>query len=154
MQVISNGKLSPLASNVASVGKGAAKNLMVAETLEGYASLLEKVIKFPSEVSLPKAFVQIPSKLKEEWRWHLFGAFSKSAYEERTLRISRSLDKIEEQWNRTQRESSRSITSIDESFLYDIWKEEKDNEILNARKRREEEEVRSCCRALICLRQN
>ncbi|OAY62221.1 uncharacterized protein LOC110614988 isoform X2 [Manihot esculenta] len=142
LQLILNGKLSPVARNIASVGKGTARNLMVAETVEGYASLLEKIIRLPSEVALPEAFVEIPSKLKEEWRWHLFGAFSKSAYEERTLRISRSLDKIEEQWNRTQRESSRSITSIDESFLYDIWKEEKDNEILNARKRREEEELK------------
>ncbi|XP_043812637.1 uncharacterized protein LOC110615186 isoform X4 [Manihot esculenta] len=138
MQVISNGKLSPLASNVASLGKGAAKNLMVAETLEGYASLLGKVIKFPSEVSLPKAFVQIPSKLKEEWRWHLFGPFFNLTYGDRTLRSSRFLDKVEEQWNH----SYGSITSNDESFSYEIWKEEKENEILNVRKRREEEELK------------
>ncbi|KAJ9171458.1 hypothetical protein P3X46_014825 [Hevea brasiliensis] len=142
LQVISNGKLSPLARNIASVGKGTARNLMVTETVEGYASLLEKVISFPSEVALPKACVQIPSKLKEEWRWHLFETFLNLAYEDRTLRISRFLEKIEEQWNHTQSESSGSIAPNEESFSYDIWKEEKDNEILNARKRREEEELK------------
>ncbi|KAF2291193.1 hypothetical protein GH714_020600 [Hevea brasiliensis] len=142
LQVISNGKLSPLARNIASVGKGTAKNLMVAETVEGYASLLEKVIRLPSEVALPKAFVQIPAKLKEEWCWHRFGAFLNLTYEDRTLRSSRFLDKVEEQWNHTQRESSGSITSNDESFSYEIWKEEKDNQIFNARKRREEEELK------------
>ncbi|KAJ9188273.1 hypothetical protein P3X46_003644 [Hevea brasiliensis] len=142
LQVISNGKLSPLARNIASVGKGTAKNLMVAETVEGYASLLEKVIRLPSEVALPKAFVQIPAKLKEEWCWHRFGAFLNLTYEDRTLRSSGFLVKVEEQWNHTQRESSGSITSNDESFSYEIWKEEKDNQIFNARKRREEEELK------------
>lgn len=42
LQLILNGKLSPVARNIASVGKGTARNLMVAETVEGYASLLEQ----------------------------------------------------------------------------------------------------------------
>ncbi|XP_050237240.1 uncharacterized protein LOC126686964 isoform X2 [Mercurialis annua] len=141
-QVISNGKLSPLARNIASVGKFTAKNMMVAETVEGYAYLLENIIKLSSEVAIPKAIVQIPSKLIEEWRWDLFEAFSNSTYEDSTLRSSRFLTKVEEQWNHAQREIYNSVGSNDESFSYDIWEEEKNNQILYARKRREEQELK------------
>ncbi|XP_065859800.1 uncharacterized protein [Euphorbia lathyris] len=142
LQVISKGKLSPLARNIASIGKGAAKNLMVAETVEGYASLIESVIKFPSEVALPKAVVEIPSKLKEEWRWHLFEAFLNSSNEDSNSRSSGFLMKVEEQWNHTIRESSGSLASYEESFLYEIWEEEKNNQILLLKKKREEEEIK------------
>ncbi|KDP28542.1 hypothetical protein JCGZ_14313 [Jatropha curcas] len=142
LQVISKGKVSPFAHNIASIGKGTAKNLMVAETVEGYASLLENVIKLPSEVAPPKAVVHIPSKFKEQWCWHLFEVFLNSTYEDRTSRSSRFLNMVEEQWNHSQKGSSGSIASNDESFSYEIWKEEKNNLILNARKRREEEELK------------
>ncbi|EEF50609.1 transferase, transferring glycosyl groups, putative [Ricinus communis] len=142
LQVISKGKLSPLARNIASIGKGTAKNLMVAEAVEGYASLLESIIKLPSEVAPPKAVAQIPPKLKEEWSWHLFEAFLNSTYEDRVLTSSRFLIKVEEQWNHSQREISSSIASNDESFSYDIWEEEKNIQILNAKKRREEQELK------------
>ncbi|WCJ22677.1 glycosyl transferase family 1 protein [Euphorbia peplus] len=142
LQVISKGKLSPLARNIASIGKGAAKNLMVAETVEGYASLLESVIKLPSEVASPKAVVEIPSKLKEEWRWHMFEAFLNSSNEDRNSRSSGFLLKVEEQWNQTKRESSGSLPSYEESFLYEIWEEEKNNQVLLSRKKREDEEIK------------
>lgn len=142
LQVISKGKLSPLARNIASIGKGTTKNLMVLETVEGYALLLENVLKLPSEVAPPKAVTELPPKLKKEWRWHLFEAFLNSSYEDRTLRSTNFLKKVEEKWNHTQRDSYGPIATTDESFSYVIWEEEKNNAILNTRKRREEEEVR------------
>ena len=57
-----------MAHNIASIGRGTVKNLMVQETVEGYTLLLENVLKLPSEVAPPKAVIEIPSKLKEEGR--------------------------------------------------------------------------------------
>lgn len=137
--MISEGKLSPLVHNIASLGKSTAKNLMVMETVEGYASLLENLLKFPSEVASPKAVTEIPPKLKEEWQWNLFAASGHSTYTNRTSRSHRFLDKFEEQWSQSQ--TGGSVTT-DESFPYSIWEEEKLIGIANAKKRREEDEVR------------
>uniref|UniRef100_A0A2P2JAP5 Glycosyl transferase family 1 domain-containing protein n=1 Tax=Rhizophora mucronata TaxID=61149 RepID=A0A2P2JAP5_RHIMU len=142
LQVISKGKLSHLACDIASKGKVTAKNLMVIETIEGYALLLENGLKLPSEVAPPKAFIDIRPKLKEEWHWHLFEAFLNSTYEDRSLRSSRFLKKFEEQWNHSQRESHGSIAATSELFSYEIWEEEKKNEMLNRKKRREDEELK------------
>jgi hypothetical protein len=144
LQAISKGTLSPLARNIASIGKSTSKNLMVLETIEGYATLLENVLKLPSEVALPKAVPEIPPKLKKEWCWNLFKAFLNSTHEDVTLKSYRYLNKVEEQWNHEQGESTGSIAATDDSFSYDIWVEEKNILMLNTRKRREEEEVRVC----------
>lgn len=141
MQVISKGKLSPLARNVASIGRDTAKNLMVLETIEGYAFLLENVLKLPSEAVPPKDIAEIPLNLKEKWQWHLFEGVLNLTYSNRTLRSSKFLDNLEEQWNHTQGRRSGSITAVNDSFIYSIWVEEKQIEIANSRKRREEEEV-------------
>ncbi|PSS24241.1 Phosphatidyl-myo-inositol mannosyltransferase [Actinidia chinensis var. chinensis] len=139
LEVVSNGKLSPLARNIASIGKRTAKNLMVLETIEGYASLVENVLNLPSEVKTSKAVGEIPSKLKEEWQWQLFESVSDSTYPNRTLRRHKFLEEIEKKWNRTQTQSSGTVTGMDETFLYGIWQEEKSIEMANTRKRREEE---------------
>ena len=131
--MISEGKLSPLVHNGSSLAKDTAKNLMVMETVEGYASLLENLLKFPSEVAFPKAVTEIPPKLKEEWKWNLFAASAHSTYANRTLRSLRFLDKLEEQWSQSQTGGSGSVIAIDESFPYDIWEEEKLIGIANAR---------------------
>ena len=144
LQAISKGTLSPLARNIASMGKNTAKNLMVLETVEGYATLLENVVELPSEVTPPKAVSEIPPKLKKEWCWHLFKAFMNSTHEDRTLKSSRYLKTVEEQWNYMQKESSGSIAATNDSFSYDIWEEERNIMMLNTRKRREEEEVSVC----------
>ncbi|CBI40456.3 unnamed protein product, partial [Vitis vinifera] len=141
LQMISEGKLSPLVHNIASLGKSTAKNLMVMETVEGYASLLENLLKFPSEVASPKAVTEIPPKLKEEWQWNLFAASGHSTYTNRTSRSHRFLDKFEEQWSQSQTGGSGSVTT-DESFPYSIWEEEKLIGIANAKKRREEDELK------------
>ncbi|KAJ0110733.1 hypothetical protein Patl1_00531 [Pistacia atlantica] len=142
LQVIANGKLSPLAHNVASIGRGTVKNLMVLETIEGYGLLLENVLKLPSEVAMPKAIKELPPKFKEEWQWQLFEAFSNSTYEERASRSDRFLKQVEGQWNLTLRESYGTVPATDDSFSYEIWEEEKSLGIFNMRKRREEEELK------------
>ena len=95
---------------------------------------------------------EIPPKLKEEWKWNLFVASAHLTYANRTLRSLRFLDKLEEQWSQSQTGGSGSVIAIDESFPYDIWEEEKLIGIVNARKRREEDEVRDVEGSIItCL---
>ncbi|OVA16537.1 Glycosyl transferase [Macleaya cordata] len=141
-QAISNTKLSPLARNIASIAKDPARNLMVSETIEGYAFILEKVLKFPSEVAPPKAITDIPPRLKEEWQWHLFEEIESPKYLNRTLRSYSFLDKVEELWNESHMENSGFTSAISEAFSYTDWEEEKAIEMINARKRREEEELK------------
>ncbi|CAL9007370.1 unnamed protein product [Prunus brigantina] len=139
LQVISKGKLSPLARNIASIGRGTAKSMMVSETIEGYASLLENVLMLPSEVAPPRAVAEIPPKLKEQWQWHLFEAVSNLTHLDRNLRSHTFLDDFEEQYNRTQQQTFNAITATNYSFLYSIWAEEKFSQMVNSKKRREEE---------------
>ncbi|KAL5718897.1 hypothetical protein ACHQM5_011751 [Ranunculus cassubicifolius] len=141
-QAISDGKLSSLAQNVASIGMGPAKNLMVSETIEGYASLLANVLKFPSEARPPKAVADIPPRMKEEWQWHLFDDLVDSKYLNKTLKTYTFIDAIEEQWNSTSGENSVSGKAIDEAFSYTNWEEERLIEMINTRKRREDEELK------------
>ncbi|KAM2647592.1 hypothetical protein TB1_000820 [Malus domestica] len=139
LQVISKGKLSPLAHSIASIGRGTAKSLMVSETVEGYASLLENVLMLPSEVALPRDVVKIPPKLKERWQWHLFEAVSNSTYLDRNLRSNAFLDDFEEQYNRTQEERLNATSATNYSFIYSIWEEEKYIQMVSTKRRREEE---------------
>ncbi|XP_061997016.1 uncharacterized protein LOC133714780 isoform X1 [Rosa rugosa] len=139
LQVISKGKLSPLSRNIASLGKRTAKSLMVLESVEGYASLLENVLKLPSEVSHPKAAAEITPKWKEKWQWHLFEAVSNSSYLDRNLRSHAFLDVFEEQYNHTEQQKLNSIIGSNHSFIYSIWEEEKYTEMANSKRRKEEE---------------
>ncbi|XP_068330544.1 uncharacterized protein [Pyrus communis] len=139
VQVISKGKLSPLARNIASIGRGTGKSLMVSETVEGYASLLENVLILPSEVAPPRAVAKIPPKLKEKWQWHLFEAVSNSTYSDRNLRSHAFLDDFEEHYNRTREERLNGTTAINYSFMYSIWEEEKYIQMDSTKRRREEE---------------
>lgn len=143
LEVISKGKISPLARNIASIGRSTAKNLLVSEAIEGYASLLQNILRLPSEVAPPKAVSEIPPNLKEQWQWHLFGSVSNLTYHNRTSRSYTYLDKYEEQWNYPKKSRS-SITAADnDSFLYRIWEEEKNIQMAVTRRRREEEQVKS-----------
>ncbi|CAL5383092.1 unnamed protein product [Camellia sinensis] len=138
-EVVSDGQLSPPARKIAEIGIHTAKNLMVLETVEGYASLLENILKLPSEVAPSKAVNEIPSKLKEEWQWKLFESISDSTYPNRMLRSHKFLEKIEKEWNHTQTPRSGPAIATDETFLYSIWQEQKYTEMANTRKRREDE---------------
>lgn len=154
-QVISKGQLSLLAQNIASIGKRHAKNLMVSETIEGYALLLGNVLKLPSEVANPKAIADIPLPLKKEWQWHLFEEIVDFKYPYRIFKNFSILDKVEKLWNPAPREGSPNVSStVDQAFFTTNWEELKSTEIENARKRREEEEVRNVegiCFLALCL---
>lgn len=148
LQLVSNGELSVLAHNAASVGQYTARNLMVSESVEGYALLLENILRFPSEVAYPKAVTEIPEKPKAEWQWHLFEAIETKYSQNQTLKTSSYLSKIERQWNPTQREGSAAVVEKNENFLYGIWEDHRNTEIANVRKRREDQEVIdswTCC---------
>ncbi|KAM7274825.1 hypothetical protein ACFE04_016691 [Oxalis oulophora] len=142
LQLISNGKLSPLAHNIASIARNSAKNILVSETIEGYISVLKNVIKLPSEVTSPKPIEELDPKLKKEWRWDLFESFNSLRYEERTLQSYDFLRKVEEQMNHTQKPNFSSKTPLDDSFEYDVWEEHKYAELLNSKKRKEDEELK------------
>lgn len=142
-KVVTRGRLSPLAHNVASIGKGTAKNLKVMETIEGYVSLLENILKLPSEVAVPKPAAEIPSKYKNEWRWNILNLIPDATYRRRN--VSMYLDKIEELWTHNKTDIAVSTSAKDDDFLYSIWEEQKQMDIAYTRKRREDAEVRGLC---------
>jgi len=62
LRAVSNGKVFVSGQKIASAGKAHAKNLMASKTIEGYAVLLENVVKFPTDAlsqlaSLPFLFM-------------------------------------------------------------------------------------------------
>ncbi|KAK6945574.1 hypothetical protein RJ641_013118 [Dillenia turbinata] len=139
-QVISNRRVSSLAHNFASIGKGTARNMMVSNVVERYAFLLENVLRFPSEVAFPRAVTEIPLNLKEEWQWHVFEAVPDSTQPNKTLRGFQFLDKAGEQWIRTKSGGSGAVEAAEVAFICSIWEEGKLVGIANAKKRREDEE--------------
>ncbi|KAK9074276.1 hypothetical protein SSX86_006873 [Deinandra increscens subsp. villosa] len=141
LQLVSKGKLSSLARNIASIGKHTAQNMMVLESIEGYASLIQNVVNLPSEVASPRAVLEIPSNFKTKWQWHFFEAIADSTYVNRTMRIYQFLNKVECRWNHTLSESFADISSTD-TFLLGIWEEEKSIQTAIAKKRREDGESR------------
>ncbi|KAK7274270.1 hypothetical protein RIF29_15353 [Crotalaria pallida] len=142
LEVISKGKISPLARNIASIGRSTAKNLMVSEAIEGYAYLIQNILRLPSEVAPPKAVSEIPLNVKEQWQWHLFEAVPNLTYQNRSLRSSTFLDKYEDRWNHSQKNRSTITVSSNDSFVYSIWEEEKLIQMAITAKRREEEELK------------
>ncbi|KAK1425246.1 hypothetical protein QVD17_20594 [Tagetes erecta] len=141
LQLVSKGKISSLARNIASIGKHSAKNMMVLESVEGYASLIENVVNLPSEVASPRAVSEIPSNFKTEWQWHYFKDIADSKYVNRTSRIYHFLNKLENRSNRTLKDRFPDISS-DDTFLYSIWEEEKIIQTALAKKKREDGELR------------
>jgi len=140
-KVVARGKLTPLAHQVASIGKGTATNLMVAEAVEGYASLLENILRLPSEVAAPKPVAEIPSQFKNEWQWNILNVVSDARYGSRNASSHLFLEKIEELWNHKKADTPNT-SAKDEEFLYTIWEEQKQTDFIIARKRREDDEVR------------
>ncbi|KAJ8433649.1 hypothetical protein Cgig2_002320 [Carnegiea gigantea] len=137
-KVVSDGKLSPSARKMASIGKGTAKNLMVAEAVEGYAFLLEHILKLPSEVAAPKLTSEIDPLYKTKWRWDILSKIPDARYRNRNF--SSYLDKIEE-WSHSKVE--RVSTYKYDEFLFSIWEEQKQTDNAYAKKRREEDELKA-----------
>ncbi|KAL2892091.1 D-inositol 3-phosphate glycosyltransferase [Bienertia sinuspersici] len=140
LEVFSRGRLSSLAHNVASIGKRTAKNLKAIDAIEGYASLLENILKLPSEVAIPKPAAEIPSRYKNEWRWSIVDIVPDASYKSKN--VSSYLDKVEERWSPNKTEPTVSSSAKDEDFLYSIWEEQKQIDIANTRKRREDAELK------------
>ncbi|CAL9085657.1 unnamed protein product [Musa textilis] len=140
LEVVSNGKLSLSAQQVAAVGKRHARNLMASETIQGYVSLLEKVLKFPSEIALPKHVKEIPLRLSEEWQWDLFLNLRNMNNLNRSFISYRMLNKLEEQLDHSS--SANTSANFDKALSSVAWEEEKIIEMVNAKKRIEEEELR------------
>lgn len=138
-QMVSNGKLSLIAQNAASVGKLTAKNLMVSETVEEYALLLENILTLPSEVAVPLVAKNIPMKLKAEWRWHPFETITNTHSPSKTS--TKYILEIEKQLNHTDGENSEALNPSNDTLLYTIWEQQKYIDMANMRKRREDEEV-------------
>ncbi|KAG9448343.1 hypothetical protein H6P81_014471 [Aristolochia fimbriata] len=139
-EVVSNDKLSALAHEIASNGKAHARNFMVSETVEGYTFLLENVLKLSSEVSSPKSVENIPLRLKEAWQWQLFEDVQDFKYVNRTHTSNNFLDKIE----MLEENGTLGISSNSDEVAFSIndWEEEKAIQIANAKKRREDEELK------------
>lgn len=142
LEVISKGKISPLARNIASMGRRTAKNLMVSEAIDGYASLLQNILRLPSEVAPPKAVSEISPNVKEKWQWHLFEAVPNSTYQNRALRSNTFLDKYEDRWNHSRKDKSSTTIADNDSFVYTIWEEEKYIQKAITKKRIEDEELK------------
>lgn len=151
-QLLSNGKLSLLAHNAATVAKRTARNLMVSESVEGYASLLENILVPPSEVADTRAAKEIPTELKAEWQWRHFEDITDARSPNESGRIHKSLDKIEKQFTRTHKDKSLDFITMNDTFIYEIWEEQKYVDIAAMRKRREDEEVSDFgCTLLLAL---
>nr|GMC69120.1 uncharacterized protein LOC109185220 isoform X1 [Ipomoea batatas] len=133
-QLVSNGKLSLLAQNAALAGLHAARNLMVSQSVEGYALLMENILGFPSEVE------NLLASLNIAWQGQLFQAIDSNQSQNITWRTHKSLDILEKQLFHTQRMDP--VMQIDETFVYSIWEEEKINQAVNRRKQREDEELK------------
>ncbi|XP_038891990.1 uncharacterized protein LOC120081305 [Benincasa hispida] len=65
----SDGRLTRIASNIASSGRLLAKNILASECITGYANLLEEVLNFPSDVIWPGSITQLAEAV---WEWDLF----------------------------------------------------------------------------------
>lgn len=141
LEVITEGRISPLAQKIALMGKTTVKNMMARETIEGYVALLENILKFSSEVASPKDVQKAPPKLREEWNWHPFEAFLDTLPNNRTARSHEFLAKVEGHWNHTPGEAMKFGVVNDDSFVYEIWEEERYLQMMNSKKRREDEEV-------------
>ena len=141
LEVITEGKISPLAQNIGLMGKTAVKNMMAVESIEGYATLLENILKFSSEVASPKDLQTIPPKLREGWSWHLFEALMDESPNNRTARSYEFIANVEGHWNQTSGDSTKSRVVNDDSFVYEIWEGERYIQTINSKKRQEDEEV-------------
>ncbi|WZZ11737.1 hypothetical protein YC2023_104826 [Brassica napus] len=143
LEVITGDKISPLAQNVGLMGKTAVKNMMAVESIEGYATLLENILKFSSEVASPKDVHTLPSKLGEGWSWHLFEALMDASPNNRTARSYEFIANVEGQWNQTPGDSTKSRVVNDDSFVYEIWEGERYIQTINSKKTQDDEELKA-----------
>lgn len=141
LEVIREGKISPLARNIGLMGKAAVKNMMALETIEGYAVLLENILKLSSEVASPQDVQTVPPKLREGWSWHLFETLMNASPHNKTARSYEFIANVEGRWNHTPGEAIKFEVVNDDSYVYEIWEDERYLQVINSKKRQEDEEV-------------
>ncbi|KAL8499835.1 hypothetical protein ACS0TY_019722 [Phlomoides rotata] len=142
VQLLYDAKLSPIGRNAASTAKRTARNLMVSESVEGYASLLENILMPPSEVAVSHSAKEIPTELKSEWKWRHFRAITDARSPNESGRIHESLDKVEKQFTRSHKDNSLDLITMNDPFSYEIWEGQKCEDIATMSKRREDEELK------------
>ncbi|XVF82979.1 hypothetical protein PTKIN_Ptkin16aG0095800 [Pterospermum kingtungense] len=106
--LISNGRLSRFAQTLASSGRLLAKNILASECITGYASLLEHLLNFPSDVLLPASVSELPQR---SWEWNLF----RDEIEHRSGDISRDFSVVyvlEEEFTKHSTDLSENGTEI------------------------------------------
>lgn len=146
LRAVLNGKVSVSGQKIASVGKAYAKNLMASETIEGYAMLLENVIKFPTDVLSPLTAREIPLALKQEWKWHLFENVKHLHPINESMPGYKILQKLEQEWHNNLMERPPVSTSkISEAFSAIAWEEQRENEVMDIKRKMEEDEVNCLC---------
>ncbi|KAF8696948.1 hypothetical protein HU200_036593 [Digitaria exilis] len=143
LRAVLNGKVSVSGQKTASVGKAYAKNLMAPETIEGYAMLLENVIKFPTDVLSPLTAGEIPLALKQEWKWHLFENVKHLHPINESMPGYKILQKLEQEWHNNLMERPPVSTSkISEAFSAIAWEEQRENEVMDIKRKMEEDELK------------
>ncbi|CAO2165593.1 unnamed protein product [Urochloa humidicola] len=143
LRAVSNGKVSVSGQKIASVGKAYAKNLMASETIEGYAVLLENVIKLPADVLSPLTAGEIPLALKQEWKWHLFEDVKHLHRMNESSSGYRILQKLEQELHINLMEHpSVSKPKISEAFSAIAWEEQRANEVMDMKRKMEEDELK------------
>ncbi|PAN29631.1 hypothetical protein PAHAL_5G239500 [Panicum hallii] len=143
LRAVSNGKVSVSGQKIASVGKAYAKNLMASETIEGYAELLENVIKFPTDALSPLTAGEIPLALKQEWKWHLFEDVKHLHHVNGSLSGYKILQKLEQEWHSNLMERPPVGTSKNsEAFSAIAWEEQRANEVMDIKRKMEEDELK------------
>jgi len=116
---------------------------MASETIEGYAMLLENVIKFPTDVLSPLTAGEIPLALKQEWKWHLFEDMKHVYRVNGSLSGYKILQKLEQEWHSNLMEHPPVGTSkISEAFSAIAWEEQRANEVMDIKRKMEEDELK------------
>jgi hypothetical protein len=118
---------------------------MASETIEGYAELLENVIKFPTDALSPLTAGEIPLALKQEWKWHLFEDVKHLHHVNGSLSGYKILQKLEQEWHSNLMERPPVGTSKNsEAFSAIAWEEQRANEVMDIKRKMEEDEVKQC----------
>lgn len=148
--LISDGNLSKFSQTVASSGRLLAKNMLASECITGYARLLENILSFPSDASLPGPVSQLQQRV---WEWNLFRKELEqeiddfSAMDERDFSFGESsvvysletnLSSLVSSTNISENGTEMQVMDIPTEFDWDILRE---IEILEEYERLETEEV-------------
>lgn len=157
--LVSDGRLSQLALAVASSGKLLAKDMLASECVTTYAKLLENILHFPSDITLPSSVSQLQQLT---WEWNFIAKemenqemidMTRKDHENIPLQKFSLVYDMEEEFG----EHPRITPQNDTEILLQDFPSEDDWEVLQEIGRFEEsenvemEEVCIKCSIMICL---